>query len=149
MAYSQLAGRVGASDRSPATRPVLAAVVILAALLGLVAWRWLPHVADVPRAAPQQAPAVITPPARADLDGPTEDQRLHLEHAEQALVMAAEQLTAARRLLSALGPELSRNYLTYEKRRADSAWTSCDTAAQAVEQARDDIKVVTVTPRKD
>ena len=146
MPYPQLTGGVGAPDRSSATRSVLLAVLVLAVGIGAVAWHLLPGAARPSPAPPTTAVAFAAPAAVPD--GPTEDQRLHLEHAEQALLTAAEQLTTARRLLAALSPELSRNYLEYEKGRADRAWTSCDAAARAVEQARADIKIITTT-RKD
>lgn len=147
MPYPQLTGRPALAHERPSGRPVLLAVVVLAAALGLLAWRLLPQrTSESAEAA--TALAVSRPTSPPPEQGPTEDQRLYLEHAEQALVSAAEQLTAARRLLAGLSPALGRSYLQYEKRRADSAWTACDAAARAIEQARDDIKVVVATERK-
>jgi hypothetical protein len=152
MSYPQLTGRASPASQVSIGRPVLLAVLVLAAVLAGLAWRWLP------RQAPQATAVAATPATSSTTTmtpAPTlvehlssEDQRLHLEHAHQTLVTAAEQLATARRLLAALSPELSRSYLQYEKRRADSAWTSCDVAARAIEEALDDIKVV-ATKGKD
>jgi hypothetical protein len=147
----QLTGRTALTSERSTGRAVLFSVLGLSAALGIFAWRQLPHPATPPPAiAPQpEAPTPLAKPAPESVDlAPTEDQRLHLAHAEQALVDAAEQLTTARRLLAALSPDLGRSYLQYEKRRADSAWTACDAATRAIEQARDDIKVVAPS-RKD
>ena len=67
--------------------------------------------------------------------------RIQLAHAEQRLVAAAEHLNKARRLLSALSPQLTRVYLQNEKRSADAAWTACDTAQRALEEALDDVRL--------
>ncbi|HLG56875.1 MAG TPA: hypothetical protein VI485_16170 [Vicinamibacterales bacterium] len=69
-----------------------------------------------------------------------ESQHLHLAHAEQELVAAAEQLATARRLLAALSPALNRNYLQSERRQAERAWTVTDGAQRAIEQALEDIR---------
>ena len=153
MPYPQLSGSTGLTSEPSTGRAVLFSVLALAAIMGVAAWRFLPHPAPpVPTPAPAQMVAppleATPPPAKPAPEpppnpGPTEDQRLHLDHAEQALVAAAEQLIAARQVLAALSPNLSRSYLKYERRQADSAWTSCDAAARAIEQALDDIKVIT------
>src|SRR5258708_2728518 len=147
MAYPQLTGRRAPAADQSTGRAVLLSVLALAAIIGIVAWRFIPRAAPPAPAATPLVVAVTPPPVKPAPEppnpAPTEDQQLHLEHAEQALVAAAEQLTAARRLLAALSPDLSRSYLQYEKRRADRAWTSCDAAARAIEQARDDIKLIT------
>ena len=144
MAYPQLTGRTAQPATHTTGRAVFMAVLALALILGGAAWRLIPH----PAAAPQP-PEVATQPVKPAPEPPkpnlTEDQQLHLAHAEQQLVAAAEQLATARRLLAALSPALSRNYLQFEKRRADSAWTACDAAQRAIEQARDDIKLITTT----
>jgi hypothetical protein len=152
MSYPQLTGRAGPAGQPSIGRPVLFAVLVLAAVLAGLAWRWPPRSAPpapavAARLATSSTTSVMpTPPLVERL--PNEDQRLHLEHAQQTLVTAAEQLATARRLLAALSPELSRSYMQYEKRRADAAWSSCDVAASAIEEALDDIKVVT-TKGKD
>ena len=144
MAYPQLTGRTAQPAEHTTGRAVFIAVLALAAILAAVGWRLIPH----PAAAPQPSEAVAQPvklapePPKPSL---TEDQQLHLAHAEQELVTAAEQLATARRLLAALSPALSRSYLQFEKRRAESAWTACDAAQRAIEQARDDIKLITTT----
>lgn len=148
MPFPQLIGQTTHGAARTSGRAVFTTVLVLAAILAVVAWRLLPRETT---AAPQRAvvaaqptqprPEPPTPP-------PTEHQQLHLAHAEQELVAAAEQLNTARRLLAALSPELSRSYLQLEKRRADSAWTACDTAQRAIEHAREDIKAVSFT-RKD
>lgn len=148
MPHPQLTGRAGPDSQQSVGRPVLLAVLLFAAVLAGLAWRWLPRSAA-------QTPAVVATPAAPSTPvapvptrverASTEDQRLHLEHAQQTLVTAAEQLATARRLLAALSPALGRSYLQGEKRRADAAWGSCDVAARAIEEALDDIKVVTTT----
>jgi hypothetical protein len=65
-----------------------------------------------------QPPPTAVPALRAANE--TQDRQLHLAHAEQELIRAAEQLAQARRILAALSPALSRNYLAAEKRRLDA-----------------------------
>lgn len=147
MAYPQLTGRTGQPAEHTTGRAVFMAVLALTFILGVSAWRLIPH----PAAAPQPSEVAAKPVKLAPeppKPNPTEDQQLHLAHAEQQLVAAAEQLATARRLLASLSPALSRSYLQFEKRRADSAWTSCDAAQRAIEQALDDIKLISST-RKD
>jgi hypothetical protein len=144
MAYPQLTGRTAQAAEHTTGRAVFMAILALALILGMSAWRLIPH----PAAAPQPSEVTVQPvqPAPETLKpSPTEDQQLHMAHAEQQLVAAAEQLATARRLLAVLSPALSRNYLQFEKRRAESAWTACDSAQRAIEQARDDIKLITTT----
>jgi hypothetical protein len=146
MAYSQLTGRTGPPAEHTTGRAVFLSVLALTLILGVSAWRLIPH-----PAAPQPSEVAAQPVKLAPeppKPNPTEDQQLHLAHAEQQLVAAAEQLATARRLLASLSPALSRGYLQFEKRRADSAWTSCDAAQRAIEQALDDIKLISST-RKD
>lgn len=147
MAYPQLAGRTAQAAEHTTGRAVFMAILALALILGVSAWRLIPHPAAAPQP-PEVAAQPVQPAPEPLKPNPTEGQQLHLAHAEQQLVAAAEQLATARRLLAALSPALSRSYLQFEKRRADSAWTSCDAAQRAIEQALDDIKVITTT-RKD
>jgi len=146
MPIPQLIGHTASNPSQSSTRAVLVAVLTLAGILAVIAWRALSH--DTP-AIPSQPPVVATVATPAPkFIAPEDMQTLRLAHAEQSLVAAAEQLNAARRLLANLSPELSRSYLQFEKRRADSAWTACEAAQRAIEQARDDIKTVSST-RKD
>ena|ERR1700683_4574345 len=143
--YPQLSGRSSSpsSERS-LFGPIAVCVVVLAAALAYLTWTFMPRATPVAVVSPS-VPVPLKAPAEPVIVGPTEDQQLRLAHADEELVRAAEQVTAARRLLAALGPDLSRSYLTFERRRSDAAWSACDVAAQALEQARDDLKVVAST----
>jgi len=132
------------------------AIIGLAVILLVGAWRFRPQPTPEP-VTPSAAPAtvVVNPPApvanptRALNTGDaTADLRLHVGHAHQQLLAAAEQLDAARRLLAALSPELNRNYLQFQKRRADSAGTACDAAQRAVEHALDELSVITPSDKE-
>ena len=126
-------------------------VVGLALVLAVGAWRFRPRPA-VPAPPPMPAVAFTPAPATA-LAAPlppqalarnaSEDLRLHMGHAQQQLVVAAEQLAAARRVLAALSPDLNRNYLQLQKRRAEAAGAACEAAQQAVEHALDELTVIT------
>lgn len=145
MAHPLLTGRTAQPSESTAARAVFVAVLLLALVLGVSAWQLLPH----PATAPQSPETVAQPLKPAAAEPPktnpaSEDHQLHLAHAEQQLVAAAEQLTTARRLLASLSPALSRSYLQFEKRRADSAWTACNAAQRAIEEALDDIKLISI-----
>jgi hypothetical protein len=143
MAFPQLTGQTIHTAPSNAGPAVFVSVLALAAVMGLVAWRFIPHTTVASRAPAVTAavPSVRQFPNVMD----TMDQQLHLTHAEQELVTAAEQLNTARRLLAGLSPDLNRSYLQYEKRQADRAWTACDHAQRAIEEAREHIKVITST----
>jgi hypothetical protein len=145
MSYPQLAGRGGASTAPTGTSTVWLAVIVLAIIVGTLAWRFMPH--SVPVTSPTEPAAAAIKQAPAPKLDLSEDQQLHLAHAEQQLITAATQLTTARRLLASLGPALTRNYLVLEQRQADAAWTACDTAQRAIEDAR--THVTFVTARKD
>lgn len=142
MPYPQLTGRIGQSTAQAGGRAVFLAVVALAAILGLIAWRLAPRPVST-----QPLPAVVVAepvkpapdPTKSDL---SDDQQLHLAHAEQQLVTAAEQLVAARRLLASLSPALSRNYLAIERRRAANVDAACDAAQRAIEEARNNLNAV-------
>ena len=113
---------------------VVWALVGLALVLAVGAWRFRPQPRLGAETLPASAaPAVVNPPAPTASPTPapnnrdaTADLRLHVGHSQQQLIVAAEQLAAARRMLAALSPELDRNYLQFQKRRADSAWIACD-----------------------
>ena len=135
---------------------IVGAIVGLALVLAVGAWRFRPQ----PRPDPVTPPApaaqvVVNPPAPAASPAPepntrdaTADLWLHVGHAQQQLIAAAEQLAAARRVLAALSPELNRNYLQFQKRRADSAGTACDAAQRAVEHALDELHVITPSEKE-
>ena len=138
MNYRQLTGGAAAPPTTNDGRIVFWAIVVLAVIIGGLAWGY--SATPSAPAAPLPTPAVATAgQATRIADEGTQDRHLHLAHAEQELVRAAEQLAQARRLLAALSPALSRNYLDTEKRRLDSAWSACDLAHRSVEQARGDI----------
>ena len=141
MAFPQLTGRTGPGATATGQASILVAVVGLAAILAVAAWRLFP---SEPASAAQVAALPAVPPALAEREKPilTDDHFHHLSRAEQQLETAAEQLVTAQRLLIALAPELNRNYLQLEKRRAENAWAACDAAHRAIEQARGDIKLV-------
>ena len=121
------------------------AIVGLALVLAVGAWRLWPQ---PPAPPPPSTPAVTltaapTPAPQAPTRDASEDLRLLMGHAQQQLIVAAEQLDAARRVLAALSPELNRNYLQSQKRRAETAGLACEAAQQAVERALDEIRVIT------
>ena len=138
MSFPQLTGRSGQATLATSANVMLMSVLALGALVAGLAWLvWIRPVVDPPQSAPVSV-AAVSPPAPAR-DRPDE---LRLAHAEQQLVSAQEQLTSARRQLAALSPLLTRSYLQLEKRRVDAAWTTCDAAQRAVEQAIDDIRSI-------
>jgi CRP-like cAMP-binding protein len=147
MPYPQLPGRSATNVPNSPRKSILWFVLALATGLAVLGWRLILN------STPRPAIAVVASPVpAAEITRPefsaSEDDRLRLEHAEQLLLTAAEHLSAARRGLAALSPELYRHYLQHEKRRADNAWTACNAAARLIEQARDDIKTI-ADKRKD
>jgi hypothetical protein len=149
MQYRQLMGGAGTPPTSNDGRIVLSILVALATIIGGLAWAYsadstTPSARPVAPAQPQQLPPA--PALRVTNDA--EDGQLHLAHAEQELIRAAEQLAQARRTLAALSPALSRNYLANEKRRLDGAWSACDLAQRSVEQARSDIAMFNTTRKE-
>jgi hypothetical protein len=140
--YPQLTGGAPTPPTSHDGRLIIGIVVALATIIGGLAWANSTESEDpgtpavAPSPSPQQPPTAV-PAVRPAHDA--QERQLHLAHAEQELIRAAEQLAQARRTLAALSPALSRNYLTTEKRRLDSAWSACDWALRSVEQARGDI----------
>ena len=146
MAFPQLTGQTTHTAPSGSGPAVFVTVLALAGVLAVAAWRFVPHTTSVIQSPPV---ATVVPPSPAAPSSPnvtqTVDEQLHLAHAEQELVAAAEQLNTARRLLAALSPDLNRSYLQFEKRRTDNAWTACDNAQRAIEQAREHIKVIAST----
>lgn len=142
MKYPQLTGGAPASPTSKDGRLILGVIVALATIIGSLAWGYSAESASprTPAVAPTPSPQAPPTVAQAvQVANQVQDQQLHLAHAEQELIRAAEQLAQARRTLAALSPALSRNYLTTEKRSLDSAWSACDWALRSVEQARGDI----------
>jgi hypothetical protein len=143
VAFPQLTGHTPHTSAPNSGSVVGLSVLALAAVFAVGAWRFVP----LQSSAAPSPPAVVatagptTPPPGPRL-GPSDDQQLHLAHAEQELVAAAEQLHTARRLLAALSLDLNRSYLQYEKRRTDTAWTACDGAQRAIEAAREHLKVI-------
>jgi hypothetical protein len=142
MKYPQLTGGAPAPPTSNDGRLILGVVVALATIIGGLVWGYSAESASpgTPAVARTQSPP--PPPTAApavQVANEAQDRQLHLAHAEQELIRAAEQLALARRTLAALSPALSRNYLANEKRRLDSAWGACDLAQRSVEQARGDI----------
>ena len=144
MPYPQISGRI--EPVQAVGRHIAIAVSILATIIGAFVWIFASR-AQTPTAPNQPSPApatIVVQPARPHL----EEDRLHLSHAEQELAIASEQLVAARRLLAALGPSLSRNYLDVEKRRVEAIWMQCDTAQRAIEDARTNITAVSTRKEK-
>jgi len=139
MNYKQLTGGAVPPSTTSDGRFIIGAIVVLATIIGSLAWGYSAEPSQA--AKPPVAPAAAVPAVRVADD--TQDRQLHLAHAEQELVRAAEQLAQARRLLAALSPALNRNYLGAEKRRLDNAWAACDIAQRSVEQARGDIAMFT------
>ena len=151
MKYPQLTGGAPAPSTSNDGRLILGIVVALATIIGGLAWAYSTDSTGpgTPAAAPLESP--LPPPTAAPalrVANEAQDRQLHLAHAEQELIRAAEQLAQARRILAALSPALSRNYLAAEKRRLDSAWAACDLAQRSVEQARGDIAMFNTTGKE-
>lgn len=142
MNYPQLTGGASAPPTTKDGRLIIGVIVALATIIGGLAWGYSVEPAATARTAAATAElATVVPAVR--VVGDAQDRQLHLAHAEQELVRAAEQLAQARRLLAALSPALNRNYLAAEKRRLDTAWSACDLAQRSVEQARSDIAMFT------
>lgn len=139
MPYAQLPGSIGPLGGRSATRTMIVAVLAAAAIVGLFGLRVLPRQTNAAASHPLETTVVQQPTRKQDPPELSEDQKLHLSHADQQLVVAAEQLATARRVLATLVPALSRHYLELEKRRADIAWTACDGAQRAIEAARANI----------
>ena len=135
MKYPQLTGGAPTTPPSNDGRLIIGIIVALATIIGGLAWAYSVEPTGPP--APVQSAPPPVPALRVASEA--QDRQLHLAHAEQELIRAAEQLAQARRTLAALSPSLNRNYLANEKRRLDSAWSACDLAQRSVEQARGDI----------
>ena len=135
MTYPQLTGGSPSPSTSNDGRLIVGVIVALATIIGGLAWAYSAE----PVAPAQSAQPTPLPVAALRVANEAQDRQLHLAHAEQELIRAAEQLAQARRTLAALSPSLNRNYLANEKRRLDSAWSACDLAQRSVEQARGDI----------
>ena len=151
MQYPQLTGGAPAPSTSNDGRLVLGVIVALATIIGGLAWGYSAEPANpsspaVTPSASTEPPAAAVPATRVANEA--QDRQLHLAHAEQELIRAAEQLAQARRTLAALSPALSRNYLATEKRRLDSAWAACDLAQRSIEQARGDIAMFNTTGKE-
>jgi hypothetical protein len=145
MSYPQLTGSVSSTADRAGSTAIWFAVLMLAAVLAVAGWQYWPRPAPPPPVATAPvAPSVPTQPAIVLPD----DTQLRLAHADAELVQAAEQLSTARRQLAALGPDLGRSYLSFEQRRAETAWTACEAAARAIEQARADVKLVKSTDKE-
>lgn len=135
-----LTGRTQPSSPFRVGPPLMVAVVLIALLVAGLAWSAISTTGHVN--APATAAVETTPRASDPVAGVQSDARtLQLAHAEQRLVTAAEQVTLSRKLLASLSPQLTRSYLQNEKRRADAAWTACEAAQRAIEEALDDIRL--------
>ena len=147
MSYPLLSGRSNPASSGPLRIGPGALVAILVLVLSLGALAWILRSSSAqPLASVAPLPATLRAEAPVLQQRPDDDSnRLRLAHAEQKLVRAAEELTTARRLLAALSPQLTRAYLQNEKRRADSAWTACENAQRALEEAVDDLRLVATT----
>ena len=141
MNYPQLTGGASAPRTTNDGRLIIGVIVALATIIGGLAWGYSAEPAATATPPAVTEPTAAVPVVRVAEDA--QDRQLHLAHAEQELVRAAEQLAQARRLLAALSPALNRNYLATEKRRLDTAWSACDLAQKSVEQARGDIAMFT------
>ncbi len=149
MSYSQLGGGIGGPEGTTG-RTITFALAGLVMVLGFLAWNVAPRSAVAPAIQPVVPPTI---PSTEPVTGRTDtkdragqlsnDQRLHLAHADQQLVTAAEQLNGARLVLASLTQVLNRNYLQHEKRRAESAWAACDAAQRALEDAREHLGIIT------
>lgn len=132
MPYPQLSGRTSIERPRSGPTAVWLAVGVLAVVF--IGWQYWPRPTPTPPATPSTVtsttPVVLAP----------NDTELRLAHAGAELAQAAEQLNTARRALAALSPDLARSYLSFEERRAESAWNACEAAARAIEQARSDIQ---------
>jgi hypothetical protein len=135
MAFPQLTGRSSPVLSASSGRPVIVAIALLAVVIAAATWRSMSKAGSGSPGEPTAFSGRAANPAAVVVD-----RALVAEHAEQQLVNAQEQLTQARRLLSALSPQLTRTYLQFEKRRADAAWSACDAAQRAIEQAIGDIR---------
>ena len=150
MQYPQLTGGASAPSTSNDGRLILGLIVALATIIGGLAWGYSAESASPNSPAVTPSPSTEPPAAvpATRVANEAQDRQLHLAHAEQELIRAAEQLAQARRTLAALSPALSRNYLATEKRRLDSAWAACDLAQRSIEQARGDIAMFNTTGKE-
>jgi hypothetical protein len=148
MRYPLLPGRTGSTSTRRVGPMVAAGVLLLALLMAGTTWSLVSSrepaiLTTTMTTTPATAPVQLQATAQRT---PADDAiRLRLAHAEQRLITAAEQLHSARRLLATLSPQLARVYLQGEKRRADAAWSACDAAVRALEQALDDVRLASAT----
>src|SRR5262245_32465534 len=129
MPYPLLSGRVGQLSQKGAGAPVFVAVVVLASVLGgLYIVTRAPKEDTAARPAPvaQTPPAVVTPAP----DAPSADLTFHMMNIRGQLLASTEQIDRAQRLVGGLVPDLAREGLWLERRRAEAAVVACETARQ-------------------
>src|SRR5262245_34584674 len=128
MPYPLLSGRVGALSPRSASTPIIIAVVVLGSVLGGLyivarapkADATVPPVAVVPAPAPA---AAVAAPAQ-----PPADLAFHVMSINAQLMDASEQIERAQRLVGGLVPDLTREGLWLERRRAEAAVAACENA---------------------
>ena len=99
MNYRQLTGGAAAPPTTKDGRLIIGVIVALATIIGGLAWGYSAEPATATPPAAPAGPTATVPAVRVADDA--QDRQLHLAHAEQELVRAAEQLAQARRLLAA------------------------------------------------
>lgn len=146
MAYPRLLGRFQQSTITASGRWVLVGSLSLTIVVVILLMRLTPAATSIS----EQVTPIVTQPVAVvsttsgDL---SPDQQLHLDRAERQLIAAAEQLVAARRLLSSIAPVLARNYLDLERRRTDSVALACDDVLRTIEDARSNINAISIPGR--
>jgi hypothetical protein len=143
MQYPLLSGRAGDRKSTAVGFPLLAAGVVLATLFAILIWRGT-SARLIPTEVSTHAvvPTLITSPVAA---APAEDIAFHVAGAKRQLLTAHEQLVRMQRLVGALIPELTRSELPVERRKAESAVSTCETAKQAIEQALEELQAAMIS----
>jgi len=144
MPYQLLPRRAGAAATRTVATPVIVAMLMLAAVIVTLYAITRPSAS---RESPAPAMAVATPTAIPAAVSATPDLSFHVARMTTELATAAEQLARAQRLVGGLVPDLTRDGLWMERRRAEIAVASCETAKQAVERALAELHVA--VPEKE
>jgi hypothetical protein len=144
MPYQLLAGRAGAGATRSLGTPVIVAMLALA---GVIAALYATTRPSASREVPAPVVSVATPTAIPAPVSATPDLSFHVARMTTELATATEQLAHAQRLVGGLVPDLTRDGLWMERRRAEAAVASCETAKQAVERALAELHVA--VPEKE
>jgi hypothetical protein len=149
MSYPLLPGRIGQASTKSLALPVVGAALLLAALIGvlIIANREpQPQASTVSEIA---APATPAPTVLNQSLDPSPDVTFHLASIKAQLLSASEQVSRAQRLTAGIIPELTRNDLWQDRRRAEAAVAACENTKQAVAQALAELHLAIPTHKEN